>query len=421
MRTRWSLIAGTVVAAVFVPFALVAVPEGPDRGTRITVWALLLTAVVLLAWRPLRNWWALPVAERRASARAAAVAVPAALALSAVLNGVAVGFATWVLLGDGALALRAAVVNPVTPESAGYLVVLAVPLLWALRPPTVTTVVSWCARRGLPTTTDAVSLAQRDLFSVRAWRTIGAVTGVAIGYGPAMAYNRLFSLIEPTDPAHDALTEASNLLPGLFRDPLTLAMSGYVLGALIAEARRRSARPSTRPAAALDARRVGTYTAPLARWLPAGTASLLVVVAAVRAAIGEGADSTATSPMLVGQAALTAVVLAVVATGLRAWIVRRPQRAADVIQLAVDDAFRASAVHAVTGAISAVIVVYTLLGLQALLDVAGVSQTVGNLVGSVLGIAGIVLVIGLWLGFGSSYAWSVSRATERDGRDQVEA
>ena len=146
-----------------------------------------------------------------------------------------------------------------------------------------------------------------------------------------------------------------------------------------------------------------------------------MVVAVVRAAIGEGADPTATSPAMVGQATLTAVVLAVVATGLRAWIVRRPQRAADTTQLAVDDAFRASAVHALTGAISAVIVIYTLLGLQALLDVAGVSQTVGNLVGGVLGIAGIVLVIGLWLGFGSSYAWTVSRATDRDDRDQVEA
>jgi hypothetical protein len=421
MRTRWSLIAGTVVAAVFIPLALVAVPEGPDRTTRIAVWALLLMALGLLAWRPLRHWWALPVAERRASARAAAIAIPAALALSAVLNGVAVGLATWSLLGDGALALRAALVNPLTQESDGYLVVLAVPLFWALRPPTATTVASWCARRGLATTTDVVSLAQRDLFSVRAWRTIGAVTGVALGYGPAMAYNRLFGLIEPTDPAHDALTGASNLLPGLFRDPLTLAMAGYVLGALIAEARRRSARPAASPAAALDARRIGAYTAPLARWLPAGTASLLVVVAVVRAAIGEGADPTATSPVMVGQAALTAVVLAVAATGLRVWIVRRPQRAADATQLAVDDAFRASAVHAVAGAISAVIVVYTLLGLQALLDVAGVSQIIGNLVGGVLGIAGIVLVIGLWLGFGSSYAWTVSRATDHDGRNQVEA
>jgi len=268
MRTRWSLIAGTVVATVFIPLALVAAPESPDRRTRIAVWALLLMAMALLAWRPLRHWWALPVAERRAAraaARAAAITVPASLALSAVLNGVAVGVATWALLGDGALALRAAVVNPMAPESVGYLVILAVPLLWALRAPTASIVVSWCARRGLPTTTEVVALAQRDLFAVRSWRTIGAVTGVALGYGPAMAYNRLFGLIEPTDPAHDALTEASNLLPGLFRDPLTLAMAGYVLGALIAEARRRSARPSTSPAAALDARRVGAYTAPLAR------------------------------------------------------------------------------------------------------------------------------------------------------------
>jgi hypothetical protein len=417
MRTRWSLIVGLLAAAGLLPLALVAVPgDGSSARARIAAWALVLVVVAAVSWRPLRRWTMLPPDERKASLRATALAVPAALLLAVTVISIAVAIAVLTILRDPALAMRAALASPFTAESVAYLIVLGVPLVWALRRPTTTAVTAWCARQGIPANPPAVALVRHDLFTVRVARTLGVVAGVAIGYGPMLAYNRISGVVQ-ADPALDPLLRASSRVPNLF-DPLTLALVGYLIGALVAERRRRSALAAEGSGAALDTRRVETYTAPLARWLPSGAAGLLVVIAAFRVWIGDGADASAAGSSDVGQAALAAVVLAVVAAILRHWIVRRPQRAADATQLAVDDAFRASTVHATSGAISAVTIAYLLFGLQAVLQAVDVPPAVASAVGAVIGIGGMVLVIGLWLGFGSSHAWRVVRAsTDREGID----
>lgn len=405
MHRRLTLVLGLVGAVVLVPLLVMAAPDGgPGRGLQIGVWAFTIVALGLLAWLPLRSWAALPAVERRGSLRGSAVAVLAGVAVSVILTALAAALAVVLVTADLALAVRVGLASPLSFGSGSYTLVLAVPLVWAFRRPTPTAVGSWCRRRGVPVTADTIALTRRDLHSVRVWRTLGAVTGLAVGFGPQMANNRIVGLDTGLANVANTITGAGHL-PGVF-DPWTLGIAGYVLGALVAERRRHSARPAAQPVAGLDARLAISYTSPLARRLPPVLATVLVVMATAAAVAG---GTLASAGIRLDRAALIAITLVAATVGSRRWIVSRPQRTADAAGLMVDDAFRSSAVHAVAGASSAWMLAYVVFSLADLLS--------ANLPASVLGIAelalfvvGLTLAMSVWLGLGSSYAWRVHRA-----------
>jgi hypothetical protein len=403
MHKRLTWVVGLLGAVVLVPLLLMVAPEGgPGRGLQAGVWAFTIAALVLLAWLPLRSWAALPAVERRASLRGSAVAVPGAVAASVILTALAAALSV-VVVGDPALAVRVGLADPLSFNT----LVLAMPLVWALRRPTPTAVGSWCQRRGIPATTDTIALTRRDLMSVRIWRTLGAVTGIAIGYGPQMANNRILGFGDDLAGVANTITAAGTQLPGLF-DPWTLGIAGYLLGTLVAERRRHSARPAAQPVAGLDARRVVSYTSPLARWLPAVMASVLVAMAA--AVTVAGGTLAGSASVRLDRAALIAVAAAVAMVGVRRWIVGRPQRTSDAVGLMIDDAFRSCAVHAIAGASSAWMLAYVVLGLGELVNATSVSPSMSGVLEFILFTVGLTLAVAVWLGLGSSYAWRVRRA-----------
>jgi hypothetical protein len=408
MHKRLTLVVGLLGAVVVVPLLLRAVPDGgPGRGLQVGVWAFTIAALVLLAWLPLRSWAALPADERRASLRGSALAVPAAVAASVTLTALASALAVVMVLADPALAIRVGLASPWSFGSWSYTFVLAVPLVWALRRPTPTAVGAWCRHRGVPATANTLASSRRDLMSVRVWRTVGAVTGIAIGYGPRMANNRIVGLDDGLANAANTISGAGTALPGLF-DPWTLGIAGYLLGALVAERRRHSARPAAQPVAGLDARRAIPYVSPLGRWLPPVMATVLALMATTVTVAGGPVGGSGT--VRFGWAALIAIVLAVASVGLRRRIVSRPQRTSDAVGLVVDDAFRSCAVHAVAGASSAWMLAFVVLGLGDLLSATELSSSALGVGELVLFAVGLTLAMAVWLGLGSSYAWRVQRA-----------
>lgn len=172
------------------------------------------------------------------------------------------------------------------------------------------------------------------LATTRRWRVAGLLTayGLALGWGVQAAF-------------HD--DEGSIGLLQL--------LSGWFIGAIIAEARLVRRPAGERRAASLRPREPSAYLSPPARVvLPAAlVASLAVaVVTLVAAAVGLGPDGLAAVVGLAAAATVSAIVQVV-----RRRVLDRPQPVAPPDQVEADDAIRSRSLH-VLAAAGAVLVLY---------------------------------------------------------------
>jgi hypothetical protein len=363
----------------------------PTRGTVAAAWAATAAIVVAALWVPTRRWAAWPAEDRRASLRSVAFTLPlaAGVAALALILGVAVAVLLnaadaglfphlWRALGDGNGWL--------------FVAVAVVALTYAMRPVTPLGAVVWGQRKGL----EASSLPPltAELRRLRTWRTLPAVLGAAIGIGPGVAYN-LWHAVHglPSDAAAQRLMETSMRWP---YDPITLALVGYLLGAIVAETTRR------RPVAAvgahearLDTRTPAQYLTRPARWIPTVLAALTVVSLLLARA---GGSQESLWPGAV------AAVVAGLAAGVQRWVVRRPQRLTTTDGVAVDDVLRSSAAHAVTGGAGALLLILAGGASQVALAAWNLdSGFAGGVVGVLVGVGLSAGVVGLWLGYGSAH------------------
>jgi hypothetical protein len=249
----------------------------------------------------------------------------------------------------------------------------------------------WAARKGLVTPTPV--WVSQELRRLRAWRTVPAVLGAGIGAGPSAAAARWFDVHGPGQAEGMVLSEASMVWPF---DPLTLALVGYLLGLVIAEATRR--RPAAgSPVARLTARVPSNYLTRPARWIPAVLAGLTLLAATVARAAGEP----------VWWPAAAAVALAAIVTGVQRWVVRRPQRLERPDDLHADDVLRSSAAHGLTGASGALLLITAVGATDAATRALGIDMFAGAIVGVALAALAAGGVWVLWLGYGSAHRGQV--------------
>ncbi|GGI06821.1 hypothetical protein [Egicoccus halophilus] len=383
------LVAVGLAVAGLVPLGLVAQPSS-DPASAGWPWALTGALVLLLAaalWVPAARWVRWPAADRRASVRAVAGAVPLALVVIAVATVVAVALVLLVDLPNAAM-FAALWQVPLRPTALQVVVPGVVALVYAGRRVTPLAAEVWAARRHLPPAT--APLVRTELRRLRLWRTVPAVTGAAFAVAPSIAYDLALDVLgtPPSDQVM-ALLDRYNVWP---LDPLTLALAGYLLGATVGEATRRRPAPGPDGSASLEVRTPAAYLTGWARWLAPAFAAVAVVAGLVAwARFGVLPDA----PLAV------AVVLAAGVAGIQRWVVRRPQRGLDGGRLLLDDVLRSSAAHATAGAAGALLLVLAIASVQR--AVMGPEALGGGVLGLVLGLAAIFGVIALWLGYGSGH------------------
>lgn len=191
-------------------------------------------------------------------------------------------------------------------------------------------------------------------------------------------------------------------------------IAGYALGAAAAEwlrVRRWAVHDGPRRAV-LRERSLAAYSAPLARVVPPVLALAALLLAAGSALAGLDPGPFAPSAPRLAALALTVGGGAEV---LRRLVVARPQRVHDPARMAVDDAARATTVHAVSGSAIALLALAVGDHLQWLAtEEASVPGWFG-LAGALLGVVGI----GVWLGHGVGLVHVLRRpdVPARDGRD----
>jgi hypothetical protein len=379
--SRWWFGAPILLAATAIG-ALLLLP-GTLRGGPVTAWLLLLALLGGGAVVPLRRWLMWSPENRWRSVCSVVPAALLALAATTVVSvaGVAVVLAIEVpgsgLLGRVHLTLL----------DGNTLVVVVVGALagtFSLRRPTPLAVVQWSLRHDVSASVGGDAAA--ELRRLRAWRTLPAVLGFAIGNAPGPAYNLAIDTVGPSHPAAETLLAA---VGGAY-DGFTFAVVGYLLGVVAAEVTRR--RPAGDAGVArLDARRSAGYLTDAARRLPPLLATWVVAAAGVGSAVGRA------GPLwpVVG-----AVLLAAGVTSVQRYVIQRPQRLTDPDQLALDDALRSSVAHALAGGASALLLVWALSATQSALVGNG---TPSGAVGVILGVGGSVGVVALWMHYGSAH------------------
>src|ERR1700736_931384 len=139
----------------------------------------------------------------------------------------------------------------------------------------------------------------------------------------------------------------------LFGIPLLMAIAGYLLGAVIAEAAflgRFGAQSGVR-SASLTPRALLDYVPVLSVWALRILPAVLMVLAVVYVVAPKHAPTPgdASVPLVLGASALL-IVVALAVERLLQVIVARPQPATDADLMAADDAIRASSIHALSGA-----------------------------------------------------------------------
>jgi hypothetical protein len=353
---------------------------------RVLAWLALVALTAAALWIPVRRYRTWPAADQRAARRALGATLPVALGLAAVLLVVGAAAAVVAIGPERGFAAQVWSV-PVSSWGWPYLVILAAPLLFALRPASPRAVATWMARKQLEA--PPPSWVGRELRRLRAWRTLPAVAGAALGAGPSLAYARWLDVHGPGRAVEGMpLSEASMVWPF---DPLTLALVGYLLGVVVAEATRRRPAPGG-TAAHLAARTPARYLTRPARAIPPLLGGLTLIAASLARLGGEP----------VWWPAAVAVVLVVAVLAAQRWVVRRPQRLDARGEVRIDDALRSSAAHALTGASGALLLVTTAGALDA--AVRAWDLTGPAVVGSGVAILAVIGVWVLWLGYGSSHA-----------------
>ena len=183
---------------------------------------------------------------------------------------------------------------------------------------------------------------------------------------------------------------------------------GYAVGALVAEAVRPRLEPAGARTADLRPRVPAAYMQPMARWGPRALATVGLGVAALSWISGHDIDLGPSS----AQVAMTSAGVLGATEAVRWAIVRHRQRANDPESLALDDAARATTIHAISG--SAIAIIGQPLGghLEALSrDLTGPLQWAA-MAGSWIW----VVTLGVWLGYGVGLAWVVRRAPHATNR-----
>jgi hypothetical protein len=394
-----SVVAGLVVLGIALLF-LLPVVGGPSIATIAAAWGAIALLTAAALWLPVRRWLAWPAEDRRASVRAvpptialavvvAALLVVASVVIVLLLEAPGAGLVSevWRVFDDGSAVLA--------------LVVAAAALTYALQPVTRLGVEAWARRKGLAPEV-AVGIGP-ELRRTRTWRTVPAVLGASLGVAPGIAYNLGIAVHgTPPTPGVEALLAVASA--GWPYDPMTLALVGYLVGVVIAEATRRWPSSDAGPAARLDARVPAHYLTRPARWIPTVLAG--VTVFALGLAWLAGTDEAVWPGVL-------AVLVAVAAAAVQRWVVRRPQRLTAEPALAVDDELRSSAAHAVTGGTGALLLVTAGGAVQLAMRSLGVENTrTGGIIGTVVAIVLIAGVWALWLGYGSAHPGVRTRAGE---------
>jgi hypothetical protein len=384
-----AVVAGLAIGGISV---LLVAPAAATTTTtqRVLAWVALAALVAAALWLPLRRFRSWPGEDRRAALRAVGRAAPAAIGLAYVASALGAAATILALGPDRGFVIESWAV-PLTAAGLPFLVAATAALLFALRPVTPLAAAMWAARKGLVTPTPV--WVSQELRRLRAWRTVPAVLGAGIGAGPSAAAARWFDVHGPGQAEGMVLSEASMVWPF---DPLTLALVGYLLGLVIAEATRR--RPAAgSPVARLTARVPSNYLTRPARWIPAVLAGLTLLAATVARAAGEP----------VWWPAAAAVALAAIVTGVQRWVVRRPQRLERPDDLHADDVLRSSAAHGLTGASGALLLITAVGATDAATRALGIDMFAGAIVGVALAALAAGGVWVLWLGYGSAHRGQV--------------
>lgn len=259
-------------------------------------------------------------------------------------------------------------------------------------PPPQRSVARWAARYGLHLSDVNRSLVSRYLQRTRSLQMAGAGLGwIATG---------LF--VDATGP-----------FVTLFGVPLMMAIAGYLLGAVLAEAtflRRFGAQTGVR-SASLTPRALLDYVPLVSVWSLRVLPGVLIVLAVLYALVPKHAPTpsdVSATPVLAASALL--VVFALAVERLLQVIVARPQPAIDADLVAADDAIRASSIHALTGAGIGLVLV----GIGAVLfalQYASSNDALREWLGYPATLA-ILLSLVSWIRLGHPRSWRVRRSTQ---------
>lgn len=263
-------------------------------------------------------------------------------------------------------------------------------LVLAVVPPSQRMLTRWAARYGLHLSDLNRSLISRYLQRTRGLQMVGAGVGwIATG---------LF------------VTGVGQFVP-LFGIPLMMAIAGYLVSAVIAEAtflRQLGAQTGVR-SAALTPRTLLDYVPRLSVWALRALPAVLIVLAVLYGLMPKHAETPSeVSAMLVLAASVLLVVLALGAERLLQAIVARPQSAINAELMAADDAIRASSIHALSGAGGGLVLV----GIGAVLfalQYASTDDSLHEWLGYPATLA-IIFSLVSWIRLGHPRTWRVRRS-----------
>ena len=267
-------------------------------------------------------------------------------------------------------------------------------LVWglarALVPPSPRALTRWAARYGLHLSNVNRSIVSRYLQRTRSLQMAAAGVGwIATGV---------------------FVTGTGQFVP-LFGVPLMIAIAGYLLGAVIAEASflRQLAPPTGIRSAALTPRGLLDYVPRLTVWALRALPAVLIVLAVLYALTPKHAETPSdVSPTLVLAASALLVVVAFAVDRLLQAIVARPQPAINAELMAADEAIRASSIHALSGAGVGLVLV----GIGAVLfalQYASTNDALGAWLGYPATLA-ILLSLLSWVRLGHPRTWRVRRS-----------
>ena len=259
---------------------------------------------------------------------------------------------------------------------------------------------AWLSEREVADSPSARWYVRRWVSLTRACRAIGFFGVWLLGVVAAWSVNTAVLAVD--DAVRDRLLDVASGVGW------SAAIIGYAVGALVAEALRRPPGEGGTRRADLRPRVPAAYMQPVARWGPRVLGGAALLVAGLTATFGSGAVAGPSSMEL----AITAAATMAATEAVRWAIVRRRQRVADPDSVALDDAARATTIHAVSG--SAIAVIGGPLGghlWNLSIDLSGPARW-ASMAGGAIGL----ISLGVWLGYGVGLAWVVrrgSRATTR--------
>jgi hypothetical protein len=232
----------------------------------------------------------------------------------------------------------------------------------------------------------------RYLATTRRWRTAGFVGGLVVSQ--ATQTQRLGEISPGTE--------------------WIIVVVGWLLGALIAEARVEHLRHGSVRSASLERRRPGRYLRPFA-WALVPASGVVALATGAATAAAEVAGWAEPDWTWAGVWLAAALAVATTVRGVQHAVLRRPQpqAAADVIE--ADDAIRSRALHVLSGGGAA-------LALLMVLNQIGSIHPIGVADSVIFGIRIVgALGVGLFGWFAATAIWAPPTRAEQPGRPAVGA